>query len=164
MYKLISPGASAVRQHFCYTMLTWSMCSVHAASVLQLTHMVLCHGGIPHAVMPAATRLTTYWTALVHDFEHGGLNNDFLIKTGSPLAILYNDQSPLENHHCSAACRQFIHPDHFYIAVGTAVFCLSNIPPYRFWRLPFLCVWQSNWGMNSLSYQQAPLCVRHSRR
>ncbi len=32
-----------------------------------------------------------------------GVNNDFLIKTADPLALLYNDRSPLEMHHVASA-------------------------------------------------------------
>ena len=34
---------------------------------------------------------------------HRGVNNDFLIRSSDPLALLYNDASPLENHHVAAA-------------------------------------------------------------
>ena len=44
-----------------------------------------------------------YLAAIVHDYEHHGVNNDFLIKTSDPLALLYNDVSPMENHHVAAA-------------------------------------------------------------
>ena len=40
---------------------------------------------------------------MIHDWDHQGLNNDFLIKTRHPLAILYKDQSPNENHHVAGA-------------------------------------------------------------
>jgi len=41
--------------------------------------------------------------AAIHDYEHEGVNNDFLVKTSSQKAILYNDRSPNENHHVAAA-------------------------------------------------------------
>ena len=100
-------------------------CSVHAASVLQLTHMIVSHGGLPEGVIPLNIKMSTYWAALVHDFEHGGLNNDFLIKTANPLALLYNDQSPLENHHSAAASAHFVKPEHFYLPVRNSIPCAA---------------------------------------
>ena len=47
--------------------------------------------------------LACYLAAIIHDYEHRGVNNDFLIKTSDPLALLYNDVSPMENHHVAAA-------------------------------------------------------------
>ncbi len=40
-------------------------------------------------------------TALCHDIDHGGKTNDFLVDTGSPIALLYNLRSVNENHHCT---------------------------------------------------------------
>lgn len=51
--------------------------------------MIIRHGGITDAVMKPALKLGTYWSAIVHDHEHGGLNNDYLIKTASPISVLY---------------------------------------------------------------------------
>ena len=92
--------------------------SLHVASVLQMTHMLLCHGGLLKSnAFAGSLHLASYWSAIVHDFEHEGLNNDFLIKTGHPLALLYNDQSPLENHHLAAAFKIWIDPHCQYMTV-----------------------------------------------
>ena len=42
-------------------------------------------------------------SAVVHDVDHPGNTNMFEINSQSYLALLYNDQSVLENHHCSTA-------------------------------------------------------------
>ena len=47
--------------------------------------------------------LTCYLAAIIHDYDHRGVNNDFLVKTSDPLALLYNDFSPMESHHVAAA-------------------------------------------------------------
>ena len=83
-----------------------------------MSHMLLCHGGVlKSGAMNRQQQVATYWSAMVHDHEHGGLNNDFLIKSHHPLAITYNDQSPLENHHLASACRLLIQPEYQYIPV-----------------------------------------------
>ena len=52
------------------------------ASVVQMTHMLLCHGGILQSnVMDKSLLLGTYWSALVHDYQQLGLNHNLLIKT-----------------------------------------------------------------------------------
>lgn len=42
-------------------------------------------------------------SALSHDLDHPGLNNIFQINSSSELALIYNDISVLENHHCALA-------------------------------------------------------------
>ena len=49
------------------------------------------------------TLLSVYLSAIIHDFDHRGVNNQFLVRAADPLAILYNDVSPMENHHVAAA-------------------------------------------------------------
>ena len=39
--------------------------------------------------------------SLAHDMDHTGQNNAFHVATSSELAIVYNDKSVLENHHCA---------------------------------------------------------------
>ncbi|KAK9853879.1 hypothetical protein WJX84_001089 [Apatococcus fuscideae] len=77
----------------------------HAAGVLQIMHLLLASpGGLKQlGVVDSATTLACYLAAICHDHDHPGFNNDFLIKTMDPLALLYNDHSPLENHHVASA-------------------------------------------------------------
>ncbi|KAL0021983.1 hypothetical protein WJX77_002623 [Trebouxia sp. C0004] len=98
--------------------------SIHVASVVQMTHLLLHQGGVAK-VMTDGQIFATYYAALVHDFEHLGVNNDYLIKSFHPLAVMYNDISPLENHHVAAAVRVMLRPECF--------FCqnLSKDTPYR---------------------------------
>ncbi|KAL3144948.1 hypothetical protein ABBQ32_003454 [Trebouxia sp. C0010 RCD-2024] len=96
--------------------------SIHVASVLQMSHMLMCHGGVlKNRAMTRMQQIATYWSALVHDHEHGGVNNDFLIKTRHPLAVTYNDTSPLENHHCASAFRLLCLPEYTYYPVKSTL-------------------------------------------
>ena len=74
-YKMVC-HRSCVTELMC---LTGCACSIHVASVVQMTHMILCHGGLMKvgAISPMQ-QAASLWSALVHDYEHGGLNNDFL--------------------------------------------------------------------------------------
>jgi len=80
----------------------------HAASVLHFTYALLVHGEVADAVnYPDSDRqlilLACLLAAAVHDYEHKGLSNDFLVKTRDERAICYNDCSVNENHHVAAA-------------------------------------------------------------
>lgn len=67
--------------------------SLHAASVLQMTHVLMHRGGLRgYDMVDEVAVLACLLAAAVHDFEHGGVNNDFLIKTTNELAVTYNDQ------------------------------------------------------------------------
>ncbi|DBA80240.1 TPA: putative 3',5'-cyclic phosphodiesterase pde-3 [Trebouxia sp. C0005] len=96
----------------------------HVASVVQMTHLLLHQGGVAK-VMTDSQICSTYYAALIHDFEHLGVNNDYLIKTFHPLAVMYNDISPLENHHVAAAVRVMFRPECMFcqrLATDTALF------------------------------------------
>ena len=103
-------------------------CSIHVASVVQMTHMLICHAGIlKSGALTRMQQLASYWAATVHDYEHGGVNNDFLIKTAHPLAIMYNDSSPLENHHLAASSRVLYKPEYCFPPV--CMLCCAELPP-----------------------------------
>lgn len=68
-------------------------------------------------ILDQVHQLASYWAAIVHDYEHEGLSNDFLVKTQHHLAVTYNDQSPLENHHLAASARVVSQPQYSYMPV-----------------------------------------------
>lgn len=76
--------------------------STHASDVLQTLNFFITKGGLSQYVTDLDI-LAALTAAVIHDFEHPGLNNAFHINTQSELAIRYNDKSVLENYHCAAA-------------------------------------------------------------
>ncbi|UPQ97729.1 3'5'-cyclic nucleotide phosphodiesterase [Chloropicon primus] len=74
----------------------------HVANVLQSMYTLLTKGLGPE-VAGDEEILAGLLAALIHDYEHKGVNNDFLVRFQDDLALKYNDRSPLENHHISAA-------------------------------------------------------------
>lgn len=76
--------------------------STHAADVTQSSHVLLS--------MPALDKiftdlevLATIFASTIHDVDHPGVTNQYLINTGSELALMYNDESVLESHHLAVA-------------------------------------------------------------
>ncbi|CAK7294374.1 cAMP-specific 3',5'-cyclic phosphodiesterase 4A [Vulpes lagopus] len=72
--------------------------SLHAADVLQSTHVLLATPALD-AVFTDLEILAALFAAAIHDVDHPGVSNQFLINTNSELALMYNDESVLENHH-----------------------------------------------------------------
>ncbi len=79
--------------------------AAHAADVTFSVHHLLCS----HESLWLLGQLSqdevfaALLAAAIHDFDHPGLSNQFLIESNDKLAVLYNDRSPLENHHLAAA-------------------------------------------------------------
>uniref|UniRef100_A0A3B3U167 Phosphodiesterase n=1 Tax=Poecilia latipinna TaxID=48699 RepID=A0A3B3U167_9TELE len=72
--------------------------SLHAADVAQSTHILLSTSALD-AVFTDLEILAAIFAAAIHDVDHPGVSNQFLINTNSELALMYNDESVLENHH-----------------------------------------------------------------
>ncbi|GLI60999.1 hypothetical protein VaNZ11_003257 [Volvox africanus] len=77
--------------------------ATHAADVLQTLHVIIHAAQLHEHYLDQLGLLAAYFAVIIHDYGHPGLTNDFLIATSDPLAVRYNDRSPLENHHCAAA-------------------------------------------------------------
>ncbi|XP_053438303.1 cAMP-specific 3',5'-cyclic phosphodiesterase 4C isoform X3 [Nycticebus coucang] len=72
--------------------------SLHAADVAQSTHVLLATPAL-EAVFTDLEILAAIFASAIHDVDHPGVSNQFLINTNSELALMYNDASVLENHH-----------------------------------------------------------------
>ena len=74
--------------------------AIHAADVAQsMSHFIVkCGLGQKGDEL---MRFAAIVAALGHDTGHPGYTNRYLIETRSPLALTYNDKSPLENMHAS---------------------------------------------------------------
>ncbi|XP_064252165.1 3',5'-cyclic-AMP phosphodiesterase 4C isoform X2 [Passer domesticus] len=72
--------------------------SLHAADVAQSTHVLLSTPAL-EAVFTDLEIMAAIFASAIHDVDHPGVSNQFLINTNSELALMYNDASVLENHH-----------------------------------------------------------------
>jgi len=114
--------------------------NMHATSVLHSMHALLELGGVASLVAPALgggetgadiTRLACLLAAAVHDFDHLGLSNDFLVRTGHERAIRYNDEHVNEHHHVAAAFALLRRPENDF---------LSSLPQSSFRQLRCLAI------------------------
>ncbi|XP_014859086.1 PREDICTED: cGMP-inhibited 3',5'-cyclic phosphodiesterase A-like [Poecilia mexicana] len=83
-------------------------------------------------LIPALELMALYVAAAMHDYDHPGRTNAFLVATSAPQALLYNDRSVLENHHAAAAWNLFMSRPEFNFLV--------NLEHVEFKRFRFLVI------------------------
>jgi hypothetical protein len=77
----------------------------HGLHVCQAASMLLhATGAGEPAVLPRLEVFALLLAAFCHDVDHPGVNNAFLSAVEDELAVRYNDQSVLENHHAALTC------------------------------------------------------------
>ncbi|XP_059141069.1 cGMP-inhibited 3',5'-cyclic phosphodiesterase 3A-like [Physella acuta] len=74
--------------------------------------------GIMGGNLPALELMALYTAAAMHDYDHPGRTNAFLVATTAPQAVLYNDRSVLENHHAAAAWSLLLNEPKNYFITG----------------------------------------------
>lgn len=72
----------------------------HAVNTLQMTYNLLLESKILGKLKPIIA-FAILIAAISHDIDHPGNTNSYEINSVSKYAILYNDISVLENHHCT---------------------------------------------------------------
>lgn len=82
----------------------------HAVDVMQscFVFATTYHGAIFFTEVEVFSLLIA---GLCHDLNHPGLNNKYQVNAGTRLAIMYNDVSPLENHHAALAFQILTRPE-----------------------------------------------------
>uniref|UniRef100_A0A3Q1APD5 Phosphodiesterase n=1 Tax=Amphiprion ocellaris TaxID=80972 RepID=A0A3Q1APD5_AMPOC len=68
--------------------------------------------------IPALELMALYVAAAMHDYDHPGRTNAFLVATNAPQAVLYNDRSVLENHHAASAWSLYLSRPEFNFLVN----------------------------------------------
>jgi hypothetical protein len=77
---------------------------LHAADVLQTSHIMAMFSNLQNEMDLTILDLSGFFiAAIIHDYKHPGLNNNFHINKRSDLSRRYNDISVLENYHVSSA-------------------------------------------------------------
>ena len=76
---------------------------IHGGDVLQGLHSLLVQSPVLREATPPNVMFACLMAALVHDVGHVGRTNHFLVQTETEVALLYNDQSVLENMHIATA-------------------------------------------------------------
>mgnify|MGYP006077987769 CR=1 FL=1 len=79
---------------------------LHICDVMQTVGVILSDPSL-NDLFTDLDRLTILTAAVVHDLNHPGKNNAYQVSAGTDLAILYNDISVLENHHCAISSKLF---------------------------------------------------------
>ncbi|XP_006892114.1 PREDICTED: cGMP-inhibited 3',5'-cyclic phosphodiesterase B-like isoform X2 [Elephantulus edwardii] len=82
--------------------------------------------------IPALELMALYVAAAMHDYDHPGRTNAFLVATNAPQAVLYNDRSVLENHHAASAWNLYLSRPEFNF--------LHNLDHVEFKRFRFLVI------------------------
>ena len=75
---------------------------LHAADMIQTIYVYDVFAKF-HTILKLSDLdlFSIFFSAIIHDYGHPGLNNNYLIRTKDDLAIKYNDISVLENYHVS---------------------------------------------------------------
>uniref|UniRef100_A0A3B3ZR00 Phosphodiesterase n=1 Tax=Periophthalmus magnuspinnatus TaxID=409849 RepID=A0A3B3ZR00_9GOBI len=105
----------------------------HMGFLVSKTYTVSEDGyGCLSGLIPALELMALYVAAAMHDYDHPGRTNAFLVATSAPQAVLYNDRSVLENHHAASAWNLFLSRPEFNFLV--------NLDHVEFKRFRFLVI------------------------
>jgi len=120
----------------------------HAASVMHAMYALVERGGLAKLAAAAFSssdgaseecaaedghleKMACLLAAAVHDYDHLGVSNDFLVRTHHVRAVRYNDRHVNEHHHVASAFALLRRPEFNF---------LEHIPSAQFRRLRSLVI------------------------
>lgn len=83
--------------------------ATHAADVMHTLFMLLRSTSLGNKVS-LHNQVGALLAAVMHDVEHVGLTNDYLIKTNHPIAQKYSSRAPMESKHIDLALQAVLDP------------------------------------------------------
>ncbi|EGZ16164.1 hypothetical protein PHYSODRAFT_250971 [Phytophthora sojae] len=83
--------------------------ATHAADVMHTLFMMLWNTSLGEKISQH-NQVGALLAAVMHDVEHVGLTNDFLIKTSHPIAQKYPTKAPMESKHMDLALQAVVDP------------------------------------------------------
>uniref|UniRef100_A0A0N4UBK9 Phosphodiesterase n=1 Tax=Dracunculus medinensis TaxID=318479 RepID=A0A0N4UBK9_DRAME len=116
---------------------------IHAADVVHGCFYLTCHpvrAFLHNSPLPVSERMSTlelmalFTAAAMHDYDHPGRTNAFLVACEDPKAILYNDRSVLENHHAAESWRLLSRSENTFIDTLDA----AEIKRFRYLVLEYI--------------------------
>ncbi|ORX59888.1 HD-domain/PDEase-like protein [Piromyces finnis] len=87
---------------------------VHATDVLHAMSYLLKNPRIM-SMCNTIDIMCCYIAAIIHDYDHPGYSNIYLINIQDEMAVLYNDQRVLENHHLAKAWELLLKPENNFL-------------------------------------------------
>ena len=76
--------------------------AIHAVDVTHRFNYFILSGNLMKYISDLDI-MAALLSSIIHDFQHPGVNNEFLVKKKHNKAVRYNDISVLENHHLASA-------------------------------------------------------------
>jgi hypothetical protein len=86
-------------------------CFHHVIDVMHSTFLFLTTFGAGR-YLSDTEQFSLVTAAVCHDLDHPGTNNTYHVNKHTPLAIVYNDTSILENYHCARTFELFSQADY----------------------------------------------------
>jgi len=87
---------------------------IHATDVLHAMNYLIKNSKIM-SMCDTIDVMCCYIAAIIHDYDHPGFTNVYLVNIQDEMAILYNDQRVLENHHLAKAWELLLKPENNFL-------------------------------------------------